>query len=64
MDASNVIHIPIIRPVNVIRFNEKPKIDMDIRVSKIEMGIDSPIIRVAFILRRKIISISMARSAP
>jgi hypothetical protein len=64
MDASSVMHIPIIRPVNVIRFNEKPKTDIAINVSKIEMGIDSPIIKVAFILRRKIISINMARSAP
>jgi len=64
MDASNVMPNPMIRPVIVSRLRVKPKIDIDMRVSIIEMGIENPIITVAFTLRKKNIRISMARAAP
>jgi len=56
--------MPIIRPVIVIRFNVKPKIDIDIRVNSMEIGIESPIITVAFMLRKNKKSMTMARIPP
>jgi len=64
MEASSVMPIPIISPVMVIRFSVKPKIVIDIRVSSMEIGIESPIITVAFMLRKNKRSITIARRPP
>ena len=64
IEPSSVIPMPMIRPVMVSRLSVKPKMVMHIRVSNMEMGMASPIMKVPLKLRRNRNSKIIARSAP
>ncbi len=64
MEESTIIPIPSVRPARVMMFRVSPEKYIIMMVISRLMGIESPIIKVLLILRRKMNRTTMASMAP